>query len=787
MRKIRNADHIRKSPFFDEKWYRKTYLGKHFWKNPAEHYLSRGVGSGFDPGPDFSTRGYLAANPDVDEAGMNPLLHYELFGRAEGRRGFEPAATVSRTAVIVHASRPDGLGDLRQALEAFPDTADRYVSFPRGAGSQSEAVIRASVPGAIPVCVEDTGQDVGAFLQVLETIDRGKYDVFCKLPSRTGHALPAVWQEALLTGTVGPAERVAQFERIFRENPNVLSGGARELFLHGPSSMLENAPEVARLLHRGEGADAVPEGDWGVFSGTALWLRSGVVDRLLRCLNSADVAALPVRQDGQRAHVVDSLIGLLVRTMGGHVALASCVDPAAPVEICQGLPDEAPRHPVPLLDVLRSVQSRRIALRMQRMKSGQEPGLGFSRAGLALTGTRHGEFAIITPTGDRPVAFNQCRQMVATQSVRPAEWIVVDDGITPITESLSLPEWATYVRRPPRPDDPPHSLSRNVLVALDHVTADKVLIFEDDDWYAPLYAEFLLPWLDVHDLVGLHLIRYYHLRGSAWKHGLQPAHTAFAQSAFRRGPAWSHLAQVCRTEHPEIRERGIVDRHWWQTFDGSKHLVDDHPALHLGLKGGFGRRGLASGHERRETDYIPDPEGAYLAETIGPDRSVYARWQKTFRKPYVVYTCCTDGRAAVHPPDVQMPHCDFYAFTTAPDAVPAPWQAVPVDERLGTARLTEAKPMSLPHLYFPEYEWSLWVPPGPLPREDLGRLVARAIEAEADLALTGGEQGVILRRHNSPTVARAMVSWWQALQRGEESRAALVHAAETEGVVLLRL
>lgn len=52
---------------------------------PARHYLLHGAREGLDPGPFFSTRIYLEGNPDVAEAGVNALAHYELFGRKEGR------------------------------------------------------------------------------------------------------------------------------------------------------------------------------------------------------------------------------------------------------------------------------------------------------------------------------------------------------------------------------------------------------------------------------------------------------------------------------------------------------------------------------------------------------------------------------------------------------------------------------------------------------------------------------------------------------------------------------
>jgi O-antigen biosynthesis protein len=51
----------------------------------AFHYLVYGGREGRDPGPFFSTRAYLARYPDVAEAGLNALFHYETQGRRENR------------------------------------------------------------------------------------------------------------------------------------------------------------------------------------------------------------------------------------------------------------------------------------------------------------------------------------------------------------------------------------------------------------------------------------------------------------------------------------------------------------------------------------------------------------------------------------------------------------------------------------------------------------------------------------------------------------------------------
>lgn len=76
----------------------------------AEHYLVAGWREGRDPSPLFSTRGYLAENSDVAGAGLNPLVHYLQFGRAEGRRAV-PADEAAETAVTEFAgARPAVVG-----------------------------------------------------------------------------------------------------------------------------------------------------------------------------------------------------------------------------------------------------------------------------------------------------------------------------------------------------------------------------------------------------------------------------------------------------------------------------------------------------------------------------------------------------------------------------------------------------------------------------------------------------------------------------------------------------
>ncbi|MEP3634418.1 MAG: hypothetical protein ABJQ23_01030 [Shimia thalassica] len=77
---------VRNSDGFDAKWYLETYTDVAATDmTPAEHYVSVGAFEGRDPGPDFDTLAYYAANPDVADAGWPALLHYVLFGKDENR------------------------------------------------------------------------------------------------------------------------------------------------------------------------------------------------------------------------------------------------------------------------------------------------------------------------------------------------------------------------------------------------------------------------------------------------------------------------------------------------------------------------------------------------------------------------------------------------------------------------------------------------------------------------------------------------------------------------------
>ncbi len=81
------------APFFDPDHYLAGFAAPAAAPARADalaHFLRQGWREGRSPGPCFDTRFYLSAHPDVARQGINPLWHYVMAGRGEGRLPVDP-------------------------------------------------------------------------------------------------------------------------------------------------------------------------------------------------------------------------------------------------------------------------------------------------------------------------------------------------------------------------------------------------------------------------------------------------------------------------------------------------------------------------------------------------------------------------------------------------------------------------------------------------------------------------------------------------------------------------
>ena len=76
---------IRDSDVYDAAWYRRQCLGAKLSPSPLLHYMLVGWRRGLNPSPRFDTRFYIERYRDVRESRSNPLTHYMIHGREEGR------------------------------------------------------------------------------------------------------------------------------------------------------------------------------------------------------------------------------------------------------------------------------------------------------------------------------------------------------------------------------------------------------------------------------------------------------------------------------------------------------------------------------------------------------------------------------------------------------------------------------------------------------------------------------------------------------------------------------
>ena len=84
--------------------------------DPVLHYVRYGAREGRDPSLSFSTSFYLTASPDVAKSGVNPLYHYIKFGQFEGRLTTDLSAQIQ---YIVDS----GLLDRAFYLRTYADVA----------------------------------------------------------------------------------------------------------------------------------------------------------------------------------------------------------------------------------------------------------------------------------------------------------------------------------------------------------------------------------------------------------------------------------------------------------------------------------------------------------------------------------------------------------------------------------------------------------------------------------------------------------------------------------------
>ncbi len=208
--------------------------------------------------------------------------------------------------------------------------------------------------------------------------------------------------------------------------------------------------------------------------------------------------------------------------------------------------------------------------------------------------------SLITPTRDRPEAFDLLQRWVGAQTFRkPYQWIVVNDGSQPYDYRMGQ-----EVFRETGGEPGTASQKQNLLLALEHVRGNKVLILEDDDFYRPNYLERMDRMLDRYALAGEGRAAYYDVAEGRYHVWSNTEHASLAQTGFT-AEALPDLAECCRGDCR------LIDLELWSRFRGLKHVFTG-AGLHVGIKGMPGAPGV---YRAGEPEGIPDE-----------DRRVFRAW-----------------------------------------------------------------------------------------------------------------------------------------------------------------
>jgi hypothetical protein len=226
----------------------------------------------------------------------------------------------------------------------------------------------------------------------------------------------------------------------------------------------------------------------------------------------------------------------------------------------------------------------------------------------------------VTCTCDRPEAFALCERYISRQTVKPDQWIVMDDSRQPIKHTMGqdyhyVPQFRGTL-----------SMPRKLGTALggDLIKGDAVIVIEDDDFYRPEWIQFCIEGLKSAELFGEGRALYYNVRDRWWQRHRNMKHSSLCSTAFTR-KVMPYLRGLCQNA-----TGGFVDMKLWLESPFTKKVVDpmtkEFGFTHrvVGIKAMPGTVGYSDQHKRRVRESIDDVDGSFLRGEIGEDAELYA-------------------------------------------------------------------------------------------------------------------------------------------------------------------
>jgi len=213
---------------------------------------------------------------------------------------------------------------------------------------------------------------------------------------------------------------------------------------------------------------------------------------------------------------------------------------------------------------------------------------------------------------------------MARQTVKPHQWIVLDDDDQPTQCSMGqqyfyLPELRGTL-----------SLLNKIKFALQPnlITGDAAVFVENDDYYAPTWLQFCSDQLEQYDMIGEGHALYYNVRYRYWIDYRNISHASLCSTAIRT-TLFPKVIELCDTT---TNKDPFLDQRIWIDNGGikcSKRVFSpDAGRLVIGIKGMPGRAGYNVGHNKTAQGAMQDAGLAKLRTLIGGDADAYEQFYK---------------------------------------------------------------------------------------------------------------------------------------------------------------
>ena len=240
------------------------------------------------------------------------------------------------------------------------------------------------------------------------------------------------------------------------------------------------------------------------------------------------------------------------------------------------------------------------------------------------------KLTLLTITSDRQLAFSLLERYVSKQDYSgDVQWIVVDDGVEPVTCTLGQ----DYYRREPCIGQS-KSYRGNFIDALSHVAGEKVIVLEDDEWYAPSYLSIMARHLDDVELAGFGRTHSYNVRYRRYGQWNNMHFAFMSQTGFRKTvvPELARIIQENDTLYPDVLL-------WKQPSSKRVWDLDQvEERITLGIKGMPGKAGISDPHRPSWFSFRHDLDGSKLREFLGDDAEIYLPFydpQRPFYEPWL--------------------------------------------------------------------------------------------------------------------------------------------------------